>query len=182
MIGNPTKREFAGMVHEKLTTNCPVTVHDINNANHMFGPDLANLKGNTTRTKLEHVRVEIVQIPQDFVQLHKYVTLVADIMFVNGLPFLVTSSSGLSLVTIEYLTSRTAKRLVLTLQRVFRIYGTAGFVVQVAMMDMEFEKLRDMLQNVTLNTTAACEHVGEIKWKIRVIKERGRGTINTLPY
>jgi hypothetical protein len=65
---------------------------------------------------------------------------------------------------------------------VFRIYGTAGFVVQVAMMDMEFEKLRDMLPNVTLNTTAAREHVEEIKQKIRVIKERGRGTINMLPY
>ncbi len=32
MIGNPTKREFTRMVHEKLITNCPVTVHNINNA------------------------------------------------------------------------------------------------------------------------------------------------------
>jgi hypothetical protein len=103
-------------------------------------------------------------------------------MFVNGLPFLVTSSRGLSLVTVEYLPSRTDKHLVHTHQRVFRIYGTAGFVVQVAMMDMEFEKLRNMLPNVTLNTTAACEHVREIKRKIRVIKERGRGMINMLPY
>ena len=29
-----------------------------------------------------------VQIPRDFVQLHKYVMLVVDVMFVNGLPFL----------------------------------------------------------------------------------------------
>jgi hypothetical protein len=49
------------------------------------------------------------------------------------------------------------------------------------MMDMEFEKLRDMLPNVTLDTTAAREHVREIERKIRVIKERGRGMINTLP-
>ncbi len=47
---------------------------------------------------------------------------------------------------------------------------------------MEFEKLKDMLPNVTLNTTAANEHVGEIERMIRVIKERGRGTINMLPY
>ncbi len=45
-----------------------------------------------------------------------------------------------------------------------------GFFVQVAMMDMEFEKLRDMLPNLTLNTTAAREHGGEIEPKIRVIK------------
>ncbi len=42
MIGNPTEREFEGIVHEKLIANCPITVQeDIKNANHMFGPDLA---------------------------------------------------------------------------------------------------------------------------------------------
>ncbi len=92
MIANPTEREFAGMVCEQLLTNCPVTVRDIDNANQIFGRDLANLRGKMTRKKLECVRVEYVQIPWDFVQLHKYITLVADIMFVNGLPFLVTSS------------------------------------------------------------------------------------------
>jgi hypothetical protein len=78
-----------------------------------------------------------------FFEMHKYVTLVADIMFVNGLPFLVTSLRGISLVTIEYLKSRTAKRLIHTLERVIRIYGKTGFIVQTALMDMEFEKLRD---------------------------------------
>jgi hypothetical protein len=67
MIGNPTEREFTRMVREKLITNCPVTVHDINNANRIFVPDLANLRGKMTRLKPECMRVEIVQIPQDFV-------------------------------------------------------------------------------------------------------------------
>jgi len=92
MIVSPTEREFTGMVCKQLLTNCPVTVRDVDNANQIFGPDLANLRGKMTRTKPECVRVEYVQIPCDFVQLHKYVTLVADVMFVNGLPFLVTSS------------------------------------------------------------------------------------------
>jgi hypothetical protein len=33
-------------------------------------------------------------------------------------------------------------------------------------MNMEFEKLRDKLPNVILNTTAAREHVGDIERKI----------------
>jgi hypothetical protein len=33
-------------------------------------------------------------------------------------------------------------------------------------MDMEFKKLKDKLPNVTLNTTAAQEHVGEIQREI----------------
>ncbi len=182
MIANPTEREFAGMVHEQFLTNCPVTVSDVDYAYQIFGPYVANLRGKTTRTKQDHVQVEYVQIPWDFVQLNKYVTLVADVMFVNGLSFLVISLQGLSLVTIEHLPSRTAKCLVHTLERVFRIYATAGFVIQAALMDMEFEKLRTMMPHVVLNTTAAHEHVGEVEQKIRVIKERARGTFNTLPY
>jgi hypothetical protein len=110
------------------------------------------------------------------------VTLVADVMFVNGLPFLVTSLRGISLVTIEYLKSRTAKRLVDTLERVIRIYSKARFIVQTALMDMEFKQLKDKLPNVTLNTTAAREHVGEVKRKIRLVKERARSTMSILPY
>ena len=45
MTGSPTDREFAGMVKEKLISNCPVTVHDVHNANRIFGPDLANKGG-----------------------------------------------------------------------------------------------------------------------------------------
>ncbi len=103
MIGNPTDREFTGMVREKLIANCPVTAHDVQNANQNFGPDLANLRGKMTRSKPEHVRVDYVKISWDFVEMHKYVTIVADVMFVNGLPFLVTSSRGISLIMIEFL-------------------------------------------------------------------------------
>ncbi len=81
MIGNPTKQELAGMVREKLINNCPVTVQDDHKANQSFGPDFANLRGKTTRTKPEHVRVYYVKIPQDFIKMHKYMMLVADIFF-----------------------------------------------------------------------------------------------------
>ncbi len=155
MIENPTEREFVGMVREKLIANCPATVRDIQNANRIFGPNLANLRGKTTRTKPEHVRADYVKSPRDFRELHKYVTIVADIMFFNSLPFLVTLSRGISLVTIKFLPSRTAKRLANSMERVIRIYGNASFIVQTSMMDMEFKKLKDILPNIALNTTAA---------------------------
>ncbi len=91
--------------------------------------------------------MDYVEIPRDHIDMH--MTLVAKVMFVNGLPILVTFSRGISLVTIEYLPSRTAKRLALTLERVLKVYTRGGFVVQMMMVDMEFKKLVDLLPNVT---------------------------------
>ena len=46
-------REIAGMLHaERLLTYCPVTVCDPDNANQIFEPNLANLRGKTTGVKL----------------------------------------------------------------------------------------------------------------------------------
>jgi hypothetical protein len=121
-----------------------------------------------TRSKPEHVRVNYVKIPWDFAEMHKYVMIVADLMFVNGLPFLVTSSRGISLIPIEFLPSRIAKCLASGVKQVVRIYSRAGFIAQTSMMDMEFEKLENILPEIILNTTAAQEHIEEIERKIGV--------------
>ena len=51
-------------------------------------------------------------------------------------------------------------------------------------MDNEFEVLRDNFQEerLTLNTTAAEEHVPQRERQIKVVKERGRSTWKSLPY
>ncbi len=59
---------FVGMVREKLITNYPVIIRDIQNAHQLFGPNLANLRGKTTRTKPEHARADYVKIPWDFME------------------------------------------------------------------------------------------------------------------
>ena len=50
------------------------------------------------------------------------------------------------------------------------------------MMDGEFEKVKELLPTIVCNTTAAKEHVAEAERKIRVVKERNRGVVNTLPF
>jgi hypothetical protein len=69
---------------------------NIDNANQNFGADLANLRGKTTRTKPDHVQVKCIIIPRVCVQLHKYISLKAYVMFVNGLPFMVNSAQSTS--------------------------------------------------------------------------------------
>ncbi len=182
MIGCPSDRDFTGMVRERLLANCPVATSDVQNAHTIFGPDLAGLRGKTVRRKPEHVVTDYVAIPRDFLARHHNVTLTGDVMFVNGLPFFITQSRGINLVTIEFATTRTAQNLSKLLSRVVTLYATAGFKDQTVLMDMEFQPLQQLLPNIVVNTTAANEHVAEIEHRIRVVKERARAIINTLPY
>ena len=51
------------------------------------------------------------------------------------------------------------------------------------LMDNAFEKLQNLVPSIlVINTTASKEYVPEVERKIRLIKERGRGILNTLPF
>jgi hypothetical protein len=50
------------------------------------------------------------------------------------------------------------------------------------LMDNDFKKLRNLMPILVMKTTAAKDHVLEVKQRIRLIKERGRGILNTLPF
>jgi hypothetical protein len=84
MIASPSERDFQGLVRLNLLKDCPITNNDITNAHIIFGPDLANIRGKTVRKKPDHVRTDYVEIPQILFDVHSRVTLLADIMFVNG--------------------------------------------------------------------------------------------------
>ena len=182
MIGSPSERDFQGLVRQNLLKDCPITNDDIVNAHKLFGPDLASIRGKTVRRKPDHVRTDYVDIPRDLINLNSRVTMIADVMFVNGIPFLVSSSRNINLITIEHAPHRTATKLGFLLDRIVRVYTRAGFTTATIIMDNEFNKVKDHLPQINLNTSAAGEHVGEIERRIRVIKERARGIICTLPY
>jgi hypothetical protein len=170
------------MVRGGMISNCPVTVNTVNNAHQIFGPDLAGIRGRTVRRPPESVTTNYVQIPRAILERHQLVTLAVDVMFVNGVPFLVSVARGLNLVTAEFTPSRTAKKLSLGITRMIDLYARGGFQVGTVLMDNEFEKLRNLVPILAINTTAAKEHVPEDKHKIRLIKEWGRGILNTLPF
>ncbi len=123
-----------------------------------------------------------VQIPRALLEQHQRVTLAVDVMFVNRVPFLVSVARGLNLVTAEHMPTRTSKQLAAGIVRVMDLYSRGGFQVGMVLMDNEFEKLRNLVPVLAVNTTAAKERVPEVERRIRLIKERGRGILNTLPF
>ena len=61
--------------------------------------------------KQRHVTKDYVDIYKYFLAFHKYMTLVADIMFVNSITFLITTSCGIKYVTVKHIPSHMAKKL-----------------------------------------------------------------------
>ncbi|KAL7447969.1 hypothetical protein ACHAXS_000114, partial [Conticribra weissflogii] len=173
IVGHPTEQEFTNMVRLNMIQNCNVTPEAITNAFKIFRPDLAGVRGKTVQRKPERVMTEYVAIPRDLMELHKYVDIAGDVMFVNGVPHLVTASLGLNLTTVKYLETQTATQLGKFLLRIAQIYSRGRFI---------FEAVRDKVPGIVVNTTGANEHVWEIEQKIRVIKERAQGMLTTHPF
>ena len=90
ILGHQTDKKFKQLVSTNAIKNCPVTIQDIANSTTLFGPNQTALRGKTVRQKIERVDTEFIPIPYDFYELHKFVTLNADVMFVNGVVFLTT--------------------------------------------------------------------------------------------
>ena len=134
------------------------------------------------RVKSARVHTDRISIPDDFHRLHRFVTLTGDVMFVNGVAFLVILSRDIRLVTAEFMPSRTAKQLGSSLMKVVRgMYERNDFVVNAIFMDLEFEKVKDECPLVEINTAGAREHVGEIERMILTIKDRTRCVTAGLP-
>ncbi len=76
-------------------------------------------------------------------------------MCVNGALFMVTNSRKILLRTAEHLLTRTAESLINSLKRVINLYARGGYTVDLIMMDQEFEKLKEKLELIEVNTTAA---------------------------
>ena len=103
--------------------NNPVSHENMSHAKAIFGPNISGLKGRATRKRPHRVVRGRCKISRDFYLLNKFVTLTADVMFVCGIPFLVTLSDVIKYTTIEYIPTRTARQLANSLMKV--VYGYA---------------------------------------------------------
>jgi hypothetical protein len=182
MLGHPTNRNFLGMVRGSMISNCPMSAKPVTNAHLIFGPDLTGVREGTVSRPPESVTTDYVQILQAILERHQFVTLAVDVMFVNGVPFLVSIARGLNLVTAKFMPAHTAKQLAAGITQMIDLYTWGGFQVGTALMDNKFENLQNLVPILAINIMAAKEHLPEVECKIRLIKEQERGILNTLPF
>jgi hypothetical protein len=87
------------------------------------------------------VVTDYIEIPKAILDLNRDVTLTADVMFVDGIPFLMTNSRNIKFNTSEYVPQRTKPILIKSLNKVLNIYHKRGFKVITTLMDNEFAPL-----------------------------------------
>ena len=146
-VGNPLDTEFKNMVHEKILANFPLKLEHTTNANNIFGTNVAGLRGKSVRTKPTWVEREYIPIPRAFYVLHKFLTLTADMMFVNGLLFLINLSRTIKNFTTKYIPNQTSAQLIRSLNKTVKLYSRNRFFVNIVMMDMKIEKVSDNIGN-----------------------------------
>ena len=184
-IGRPSTRDFVHIIRNNLLPNTTITVEDIKRAEKIYGPDLGSLKGKTTRRKAPVVDSSYT-VPPRIKEEHKDVTLTVDVLHVNNIPFLATTSRKLHFGTMEAMANTTDDDVMNSLRKVVAIYRRGGLRPRMLLADGAFcsDKMKTELQliGVLLNPTARDEHVGDIKRYIRTVKERMRCVYNTLPF
>ena len=93
MVGHPLTKEFDKIVSAyNNLRNLNVKPTHTNHTKFIFGPPITGIRGKTIHVRPVHVETNSIRILREFYILHPSITLTADVMFVNGLPMLVTSS------------------------------------------------------------------------------------------
>ena len=143
-------------------------------AEEILGPNLGSLKGKTTRTKPSKVIInKYNELPEGMLDKYGNVTLAVDIMYINGIPFVMTTSRAIHFGTAELIKNEKISTIMITIKQVIEAYEARGFRIRYILADGQFEHARKHIEQmgIILNITSRDKHVPEIERYIKTVKE-----------
>jgi hypothetical protein len=120
-VGAPTIENFKHILHVGGIRNCDLTPQDVEIAEKIFGPDVSELKGKSTRRKPKIVKYDVIAVPRELKQ--HLLELAIDIMFICSIPMLTTIDRTIKFQSLVILNSRKAPDLYEGLDDVLRLYS-----------------------------------------------------------
>jgi hypothetical protein len=122
-------------------------------------------------------------MPQEIMEKHGEVTLAIDMMFINKIPFVMTTSRNIHFGTAK-LKDMKNNTLLTSIKQVTQAYQEHGSRIKAILADGQFKHIQQLIEQkgITLNICPANEHVPEIESYIKTIKERVRSIATTLPF
>ena len=77
------------MASNNIIQNFPITTSEVTNSHTVFDRNLTGTRGKTVRQNPDRVVMGYVAVPKYFLKQHKFVTIMADVMFVNNTSLLI---------------------------------------------------------------------------------------------
>ena len=84
-------------------------------------------------------------IQPELMTKYQHVILAVDVMFVNKIPFFITTSHDIKFNTVEILGCQTNKVFITSIKQVLNIYNAQGFKVDTILADGQFEPKRSLI-------------------------------------
>ena len=182
IIMRPGSRKLQDIVRKNLIPNCPIVAADVAAADDIYGPNSGSLRGKTVHRPNSHVQTGVDGVPPEIMSVHQDVTLAADIMFINAIPFFVTVSRNIKFGTVHNLPDRQVPTLIKAIREVINVYKARGFRVTSILTDPEFLPLKDSFPGTLIDPCGENEHVPDVERYIRTIKDSVRSCNNSLPF
>ena len=182
-IGMPSYQKFIHALEHNHIRNCPVTAADVRRALHIYGPEVAVLKGKSTRTKpAPALPTTIIPLPKNIKEFHSHITLYIDFFFVNRIPFFHSISGKYQFRTVEAVHNRTKNTMLECYNKIKKVYNCREISIDEIQADGEFKCITEDVRPSFLHTAPPNDHVPEVERSIRTIKERVRCYLHDLPY
>jgi hypothetical protein len=183
-LGYASPGQLLKMIGQGQLTQSGITAQEVVRSIDIWGPDLGSLKGKTTSHKAQLEE----EIPTLKTKQFESQTMYVDLMFMNGLPFLIAVVNPLEYVMVNKLSKRDNWTLWGSMESNINHITKYDFKIKMLRVDGEGAMNTEWFENrvaalgIILDTTGAGEAVAIIERKIRHIKERVRAIMNSLPY
>ena len=180
-LADPSPESLCKMLNSGAILNCPITAKDVRRAVNVFGPTLESIRGKTKRQQSPAIlERELGERPLLAVDTEIYM----DIMFIDGMPALVSVAGDTKYLQVTWLKSRNYRDVMPVVLKHISVLTRQGFKVTGLTADGEraIAKTEPVLPaGCNFKPQSTEQHVGAIEVWIRIIKERMRGIMATLP-
>ena len=107
----PGTQNYKTAIKNNLVKNYPIAVGDVDRASDIYGEPTPILQGKMVRKTPEVIRSERVSLPDEIRKRHSNTNLSVEILYVNGIPFLLCKSCGIKYLHVTKLRSRGKKEI-----------------------------------------------------------------------
>jgi hypothetical protein len=182
-MGFTPAQRLRAILNAGAVIECPVTSRDVAVAESIYGPSVPGLKGRTTRTKPNEGRKIEPGADLESKELHLH----ADVMFINEHAFLLGVFMPIDLTVVTSLEeTRNKAKLRSAVEAQLNEVEKRGFSVPVLHCDNEFkdEQVEQAIsnRNMVFNEVGPGQHEPISERKVRVVKERARAVLHSLPF